>query len=124
MRPGSPLRVVWGRIAGPGRVVGATDWGMADEVPVRVVDNAAGARYEIYLGDTLAGFSTYRDKPGKRIVLHTEISPEFEHHGLAGELARALLDDIRRRGLKVVPRCPYVARFISTHPDFADLVTT
>jgi uncharacterized protein len=108
----------------PGGSWGAPDWGMADEVPVRVIDNAAAARYEISLGDTLAGFSTYRDKPGKRIVLHTEIAPEFEHQGLAGQLARALLDDIRSRGLKVVPRCPYVARFIATHPDFADLVTT
>ena len=61
---------------------------------VRVADNPDWHRYEIYVGDTLAGFATYRDcarQPDRR--LHSEVFPEFEHHGLAGELARG---DARR----------------------------
>jgi predicted GNAT family acetyltransferase len=34
----------------------------------------------------------------------------------------AVLDDIRARGMKVRPRCPFVARFIREHPQYADLV--
>ena len=84
--------------------------GMAEEQQTRVADNAGLHRYEIYVDDTLAGFAIYRDRPGTRIVLHSEVFPDFEHHGLAGELARVALDDIRSRGLKVVPRCPFFAR--------------
>jgi hypothetical protein len=32
------------------------------------------------------------------------------------------LDDIRARGLQVVPICPFVRAYIRRHPDDADLV--
>jgi predicted GNAT family acetyltransferase len=32
------------------------------------------------------------------------------------------LDDIRSRGLKVVPLCPFVAAYIRRHPEYEDLV--
>ncbi len=97
---------------------------MVGDGSVRVVDNAGAGRYEISVDGVLAGFSTYRDRRDARVVLHTEVFPEFEGHGLAGELARGALADIRGRGLRVVPRCPYVARFIKEHPEYSDLVTT
>ena len=90
---------------------------------VRVVDHEEAGRYEIFVDDTLAGFSSYRDRPGVRIVFHSEVFAEFEHRGLASELARFALDDIARRGLRVVPRCPFVAGYISTHPEYRHLVT-
>ena len=96
---------------------------MAGRGSVTIAENSDAARYEISVDGVLAGFSTYRDRDGARVVLHTEVSPEFEGHGLAGDLARFVLDDIRGRGLQVVPRCPYVARYIREHPEYADLVT-
>ena len=91
---------------------------------VRVVDDPAQERYEIYLDGTLAGFTTYRLRDGNRIIaVHSEVFPEFEHHGLASELARQMLDDVRARGLKVSPRCPFVAKYIREHDDYADLVS-
>ena len=91
---------------------------------VRVVDDPAEERYEIYLDGTLAGFTTYRLRDGNRIIaVHSEVFPEFEHHGLASELARQMLDDVRARGLKVSPRCPFVAKYIREHDDYADLVS-
>jgi len=97
---------------------------MTDESAVRVTDNGEAKRYEISVDGALAGFSTYRDQHGTRVVLHTEVFPEFEHRGLAGHLAQVLLDDIRARGMRIVPRCPFIARYIAEHPEYADLVTT
>ena len=42
--------------------------------------------------------------------------------GLAGILTRHALDWARSEGLKVEPTCPYVARWIDRHPDYADLL--
>lgn len=42
--------------------------------------------------------------------------------GLAGQLTRHALDWARAEDLKVRPTCPYVARWIERHPDYADLV--
>jgi predicted GNAT family acetyltransferase len=96
---------------------------MADGGSVSIVENTGAARYEISVDGALAGFSTYRDRSGARVVLHTEVAPEFEGRGLGGELAQFVLDDIRSRGLQVVPRCPYIARYIKDHTEYADLVT-
>jgi predicted GNAT family acetyltransferase len=52
------------------------------------------------------------------------VFPEFEGQGVAAELAKFVLGDIRRRGMRVVPRCPYVAQYIRKHPEYADLVAT
>ncbi|MEE4297156.1 MAG: GNAT family N-acetyltransferase [Wenzhouxiangella sp.] len=42
--------------------------------------------------------------------------------GLAGKLTRHALDWARSQGLSVQPTCPYVARWIDRHPDYADLL--
>jgi predicted GNAT family acetyltransferase len=100
-----------------------TDSGVQED-RVQVADNAALDRYEISVNGELAGFTTYRMRPDNRIVaLHSEVFPEFAHRGLASELARVMLNDIRARGLHVVPRCPFVARYIREHHDYQDLVT-
>ena len=87
-----------------------------------VRDNKQRFRYEILVDGTLAGFVTYGMRGGRMILVHTDIDEEHEGHGLAGILVAAALDDIRRRGLKVLPVCPYVEKFIERHPEYDDLV--
>ena len=96
---------------------------MSDEAPqVRVVDNKAAHRYEAWIGDQLVGWIMYQERPGLVVFQHTEIDPDFEGHGVGSRLTAAALDDVRARGLSVVPRCPFVAAFLRQHPDYADLV--
>jgi predicted GNAT family acetyltransferase len=33
-----------------------------------------------------------------------------------------VLDDIRTRGLRVVPECPFIVRYLRRHPEQRDLV--
>jgi predicted GNAT family acetyltransferase len=56
-------------------------------------------------------------------MYHTEVEPEYAGQGLGDELAREALDDVRRRGLILVPLCPFIAAYIRRHPsDYLDLV--
>ena len=55
---------------------------------------------------------------------HTEIDPAFEGHGVGSALAKAALDDVRAKGLKAVPLCPFIRTWIDRHPDYEDLVAT
>src|SRR5689334_7925745 len=68
-----------------------------------VVDDPVAARYEISVGGGLAGFADYRLEAGAVVVLHAEITPGLRRRGLGAALARAVLDDIRDRGLRIVP---------------------
>jgi predicted GNAT family acetyltransferase len=90
---------------------------------VRVVDNPTRHRYEAFVDGELAGFVTYRTRPGVVVLVHTEVDTDFEGHGVGGRLAKGALDDAGARGLKVDPLCPFIGRYLERHPEYADLVT-
>lgn len=89
---------------------------------VTVAEAPQRDRFEITVDGELAGFVTYRRKPGLISFLHTEIDDAHQGAGLAGKLVRAALDAARAEGLDVAPYCPYVAGWIGKHPDYLDLV--
>ena len=86
--------------------------------------NEGQARYEIRVDGDLVGIADYQAEGDVLVFPHTEIDAARRGRGLGAELVRHALDDTRRRGLKVVPACSYVARFIDEHPDYADLVAS
>ena len=91
---------------------------------IDVIDAPEAGRYEARVDGRLAAFAEYRLRPGRIVFIHTETDPAFQGMGVAGELVRHALDDARRRSLRVLPLCPYVAGWIRRHPDYADLVDT
>ena len=90
---------------------------------ITVRDKPDQHRYEIYDGEELAGFSEYKIT-GQRIAFtHTQTDPAFSGRGLARQLVTAALDDARKRGLAVLPFCPYVRKVIAgSAEDYLDLV--
>ena len=96
---------------------------MASTAESTVVDAPERERFVIRVGDRLAGFTVYRRR-GKLIAfVHTEIDPEFEGQGLGGRLVAAALDAAREQGLRVLPFCPFVRKYIAEHPgEYLDLV--
>jgi predicted GNAT family acetyltransferase len=89
---------------------------------VSVVDNPAELRYELEVDGRLAGILRYRVEPGLVVLVHTDVHPAFEGRGLGGRLVAGALEDIRARGLRVAPHCPFAAEYIRRHPEYADLV--
>ncbi|AYG03629.1 GNAT family N-acetyltransferase [Gryllotalpicola protaetiae] len=81
-----------------------------------------GSRYLIAIGATDAGFLEYLDQGPRRVFLHTEVSPEFGGRGLAGQLVRAALDDVRAQGKRLVNFCPYVAGFLEKNHEWDELI--
>ena len=51
------------------------------------------------------------------------VDPAYEGRGIGSLLAKDSLDDVRSKGLRVVARCPFVARYIEEHPEYAKLVS-
>jgi predicted GNAT family acetyltransferase len=91
---------------------------------LEVRDNRVELRYEARADGRLLGEIRYRSEPGAIVLVHTEIEPSAEGHGVGSRLVKGALDDIRGRGLRVVPLCPFVAAYLRRHPEYADLVTT
>lgn len=87
-----------------------------------IEDNPAGRRFEILVDDALAGFVAYEPRGELLVLTHTDVDAAFQGRGVGETLVRGTLDQIRERGTRIVPRCPYVATFIKRHPAYADLV--
>jgi predicted GNAT family acetyltransferase len=88
----------------------------------RVVDNPGASRYEVYVDETRAGFVEYELRGDAIVLVHTEVDPVFEGRGLGSQLAAGALDGARSRNLRVVPLCPFISRYLSHHPEYADLL--
>jgi uncharacterized protein len=96
--------------------------GYTERMSTTVTDNEDLQRFEIYDDGELAGFTDYHQAGDVMIFRHTEIDDRFRGRGLATELIRSALDDVRTRGFAVRPVCPLVRRFIVEHEDYHDLV--
>ena len=90
------------------------------EVVVR--DNPGKHRYELVVDGEAVGEILYRATSDALTLVHTEVAPSLEGQGLASKLVSSALDDIRARGLHVVPVCPFVRAYIRRHPEYSDLV--
>jgi predicted GNAT family acetyltransferase len=93
---------------------------MSEDTQVR--DNEELSRYEIRVGDAVAGFTDYALHGTQLDLTHTQVEQQFEGRGIASTLIRELLDDVRRRGLQAMPYCPFVRKFIAEHEAYLDLV--
>ena len=88
---------------------------------ITVVNNEAARRFEARLGDAVA-FTEYRLREGTIILPHTEVPDAFAGRGVGGMLARAALGYAREHGLEVAPTCPFIAGYVTKHPEWHDIV--
>ncbi len=87
-----------------------------------VRDNPDRKRFDIDLGGGAFAIAEYTLPAGKIMFTHTEVPPEHEGKGLGTALIRAGLAAARERGLKVIPVCPFFARYFRKHPEEQDLL--
>lgn len=88
---------------------------------VTVTDNTDLGRFEAEV-DGATAFLEYRRQSGDLVLVHTEVPATLAGKGVGSVLAGGALDEARRRGLKVVAECEFVAAFVKRHPEYQDLV--
>ncbi len=86
-----------------------------------VKDNPEKHQFELIVDGHIA-LAAYRLKPGVITFTHTEVPAALGGRGIGSLLAKAALDQVRQRGLKVVPLCPFIKAYIEKHADYQDLL--
>ena len=89
---------------------------------IKVVDRPDRNRYEMSVEGALAGIATYKLGVGEITFIHTEVDRAFAGQRLGTRLAAHVLDDARARNLAVRPLCPFIRRYIRSHPEYQALV--
>lgn len=87
----------------------------------QLINNEAAKQYEIHV-DGLVPKIEYI-KAGEKIFLsHTEVPQGLEGRGIGSAIVRLALEDIKEKGLILIPLCPFVAGYIKKHPEWKSLV--
>ncbi|MCE2897006.1 MAG: GNAT family N-acetyltransferase [Betaproteobacteria bacterium] len=92
------------------------------EAELAVVHDEARRRYEACLHCELIGHAAYALSAGVLTIGHTEVDRRYEGRGAGAALIKAALEDVRARGLQVLPLCSFAAAYVRRHRDYADLV--
>jgi predicted GNAT family acetyltransferase len=83
--------------------------------------NLALHRFELDVEGGMA-LAFYRLAGDVMAFTHTEVPAALRGRGIGSEMMHGVLQNVRAQGLKVMPRCPFVADFIDRHPEYSDLL--
>ena len=87
-----------------------------------ITHNRDAHRYEMAI-DGQTAVVLYNEVGGGLLITETIVPIPLEGKGLASRLAKHVLNDIRERGLVVLPTCPFFASYLKKHaPEYADIV--
>ncbi|MBX3518471.1 MAG: N-acetyltransferase [Xanthobacteraceae bacterium] len=86
-----------------------------------VRDNPEKHQFEMIVDGHIA-LAAYRLTPDTITFTHTEVPKELGGRGIGSQLAKGALDQVRKRGMKVVPLCPFIKAYIEKHAEYQDLL--
>ena len=72
-------------------------------------DNAPRKRYEFRIDGLTPMIEYAKPADGVIVLTHTEVPRELAGRGIGSRLVEKVLADIDRQGLRLIPRCSFVA---------------
>ncbi|MDL2221449.1 N-acetyltransferase [Parabacteroides sp. OttesenSCG-928-N08] len=83
-----------------------------------LINNEEKQRYEFHVDHYRPLIEYTINREGVIFLTHTEVSLAIEGEGIGSQLAEAVLKDIEKRKLQLVPVCPFISRYVSKHPEW------
>jgi uncharacterized protein len=87
----------------------------------KISRNAELSRFETQVDGELCVLE-YKQRDGVLNLLHVGVPDAVSGRGIAAALTKMALETARREGLRVRPRCSYVAAYVERNPQYQDLV--
>lgn len=88
-----------------------------------VTNNKRAFKFEISLPDGEFAFIEYRWKKGDMVLMRTLVPANMRGKGIGAYLVKYVLDYARSNDLKVIIYCPFITKYLESHPEYNDLVT-
>ncbi|HEX6049759.1 MAG TPA: GNAT family N-acetyltransferase [Gemmatimonadaceae bacterium] len=89
---------------------------------MRVEHEESRNRFFVRVGDEEAELAYTRPGRGLLDLQHTYVPESARGQGIAEALATAAFEYARQRGDQVIPTCPFVRKWLESHPEEASLV--
>lgn len=89
---------------------------------MKVINNKEQKRYELHVDGQIAFVDYLIDNKNVLYLTHTETPVGLEGRGIASELIKQTLQDIKDKGEKMYPLCPFVIAYIRKNPEWNSIV--
>lgn len=84
-------------------------------------DNRALSRFEL-TEQGLTAYADYRRGPQGLVIAYVYAPPPLRGTGAAGRLMRAVAEQARAEGVRIVPLCGYAGAWLRRSPAHRDLI--
>ncbi len=86
-------------------------------------DKPTGGRYVARIARKPDAEMTF-SKAGEKILIidHTGVPKELGGMGVGRALVEHMVMDVRARGLKIIPLCPFTKATLQKHPEWQDIL--
>jgi len=92
-----------------------------DVASLEVINNIRQRQFEIHINDSIARVP-YNFRDDMIALFHTEVPDEYSGQGIATKLAEFALNYAKENKLKILPYCPFIAKYIKEHPEWQQYV--
>jgi predicted GNAT family acetyltransferase len=96
-----------------------------DGMTITREDRATGGRYVARIpGKPDAEMTFSKAGEGVLIIDHTGVPDALGGLGVGKALVEFMVHDVREKGLKIIPLCPFTAATLRKHPEWQDILKT
>lgn len=82
-----------------------------------LTDNPDHKQFELIVEEHKARIE-YMIMANKIFLTHTEVPVELEGKGIGSIIVKLALEEIDKRGLILIPLCPFVGKYITRHSEW------
>lgn len=88
----------------------------------KLFDNTAERQYEFHINGEIPKIEYLKTDNNEIYLTHTEVPVLLEGQGIGSALVEECLKDIDKKGLRLVPLCPFVAGYIQKNPHWRKII--
>jgi len=97
---------------------------MSENIRIEKNDDIDGGRYFVVIDGDEAEMTYTKLGPALISIDHTFVPDSMRGKGVAQALALNAVEDARKTGWKIIPRCSFMQAQVKRHADWADVIET
>ncbi|MBC7553727.1 MAG: N-acetyltransferase [Taibaiella sp.] len=89
---------------------------------MEITNNKKTSTFEATFENGEVATLTYRWLKGSMVLMHTVVPAALRGMGAGSALVVHVLEHAREHHLKIIVYCPFVAKYMTDHPEYNDLI--
>ncbi|NKB83495.1 GNAT family N-acetyltransferase [Brucella grignonensis] len=95
---------------------------MSENIQIRKSDNTDSGRYFVVINGDDAEMTYTKLGPALISIDHTFVPGSMRGKGIAQALALNAVENARKTGWKIIPRCSFMQAQVKRHADWSDVI--